>query len=42
MSFKSVFRPVQGRFRSPLLLALALLPTAAAAQTTITTSTTGP
>jgi len=39
---KSVVRSLYGRFRSALLLALTLVPSAAVAQTTITTSTTGP
>lgn len=42
MRSKSLFRSTQGRFRSALLLALGLVPTAAFAQTTITGSTTGP
>ena len=42
MLFPFMSRSRQGRFRSALLVALALVPAAAVAQTTITTSTTGP
>ena len=42
MLFPFMSRSRQGRFRPALMLALGLLPTAALAQQTISTSTTGP
>jgi hypothetical protein len=42
MRFPFMSRSRQGRFRSALLVALTLVPTAALAQQTITTTTTGP